>query len=56
MESRLAELGFTAATARERALQMHTFLLGHVQMVRRGVEISDPVEYARDAFRLLTAP
>ena len=56
LASRLVAMGFDEATARDRALQMQTFLLGHVQIVRRGVEIGDPVEYARNAYRLLTAP
>ncbi|HEY0498666.1 MAG TPA: helix-turn-helix domain-containing protein [Kutzneria sp.] len=56
LASRLVAMGFGEATARDRALQMHTFLLGHVQVVRRGVELGDPVEYARNAYRLLTAP
>jgi AcrR family transcriptional regulator len=56
LASRLIALGFAEDAARERALQMHTFLLGHVQVVRRGVDIGDPVAYARDAYRLLTAP
>ncbi|GAA3435726.1 TetR/AcrR family transcriptional regulator [Kutzneria kofuensis] len=53
---RFVALGFAEPVARERALQMHTFLLGHVQIVRRGAEIGDLVEYARGVYRLLTAP
>jgi AcrR family transcriptional regulator len=56
LAERFAELGFDERTARDRALQMHTFLLGHVQVVRSGAEIGDPVEYARGVYRLLTAP
>jgi len=56
LASRLVAMGFEDGVARARALQMHTFLLGHVQIDRRGVEIGDPVEYARSAFRLMTAP
>jgi AcrR family transcriptional regulator len=56
LASRLVAMGFAEDLARERAMQMHTFLLGHVQVLRRGVRISDPVEYARSVYRLLSAP
>jgi AcrR family transcriptional regulator len=56
LAGRFEALGFDARTGRERALQMHTFLLGHVQIVRSGAEIGDCVEYARGVYRLLTAP
>ncbi len=56
LASRLVAMGFNEDVARARALQMHTFLLGHVQVGRRGVEIGDPAEYARSAFKLMTAP
>jgi hypothetical protein len=49
-------MGFAEDVARERAMQMHSFLLGHVQIARRGVRFDDPVEYARGAYRLLIAP
>ena len=55
LASRLVALGFEESVAQERALQMHTFLLGHVQIRRRGVEIEDLAAYARSAFTMMTA-
>lgn len=56
LASRFVALGFDPAVARERALQMHTFLLGHVQFIRSGACLGDSAEYARGVYRLLTAP